>query len=73
MRKDLFAFLIIIIGVFTSCNHSQTRLEASGGDTVRFEYARHLKIVKYQGYSIATLNDPWKQGKILHTYALVPK
>ena len=73
MRKDLFAFLIIIIGVFTSCNHSQTRLEASGGDTVRFEYARHLKIVKYQGYSISTLNDPWKQGKILHTYALVPK
>ena len=73
MRKELFAFLIIIIGVFTSCNHSQTRLEASGGDTVRFEYARHLKIVKYQGYSIATLTDPWKQGKILHTYALVPK
>ena len=73
MRKDLFAFLIIIIGVFTSCNHSQMRLEASGGDTVRFEYARHLKIVKYQGYSIATLTDPWKQGKILHTYALVPK
>ena len=73
MRKDLFAFLIIIIGVFTSCNHSQTRLEARGGDTVRFEYARHLKIVKYQGYSIATLTDPWKQGKILHTYALVPK
>ena len=73
MRKDLFAFLIIIIGVFTSCNHSQTRLEASGGDTIRFEYARHLKIVKYQGYSIATLTDPWKQGKILHTYALVPK
>ena len=73
MRKDLFAFLIIIIGVFSSCNHSQTRLEASGGDTVRFEYARHLKIVKYQGYSIATLTDPWKQGKILHTYALVPK
>ena len=73
MRKDLFAFLIIIIGVFTSCNHSQTRLEAGGGDTVRFEYARHLKIVKYQGYSIATLTDPWKQGKILHTYALVPK
>lgn len=73
MRKDLFAFLIIIIGVFTSCNHSQTRLEASGGDTVRFEYARHLKIVKHQGYSIATLTDPWKQGKILHTYALVPK
>ena len=73
MRKDLFAFLIIIIGVFTSCNHSQTRLEARGGDTVRFEYARHLKIVKHQGYSIATLTDPWKQGKILHTYALVPK
>lgn len=73
MRKDLFAFLIIIIGVFTSCNHSQTRLEASGGDTIRFEYARHLKIVKHQGYSIATLTDPWKQGKILHTYALVPK
>ena len=73
MRKDLFAFLIIIIGVFSSCNHSQTRLEASGGDTVRFEYARHLKIVKHQGYSIATLTDPWKQGKILHTYALVPK
>ena len=73
MRKELFAFLIIIIGVFTSCNHSQTRLEARGGDTVHFEYARHLKIVKYQGYSIATLTNPWKQGKILHTYALVPK
>jgi len=37
------------------------------------ENARHLTIVKYKGYTIVKLVDPWKKGRTLHTYALVPK
>lgn len=73
MKKTFIAFLILIIGVFTSCSHSQIGQGTGGGDTVYLDNARHLTIVKYKGYTVVKLTNPWKQGKTLHTYVLVPK
>ena len=73
MKKSFIAFLILIIGVFTSCSHSQIGQGTGGGDTVYLDNARHLTIVKYKGYTVVKLINPWKQGKTLHTYVLVPK
>ena len=73
MKKLLSVLIAILFSVFTACTNSQTRGGADGGDTVRMENARHLTIVKYKGYTIVKLVDPWKKGRTLHTYALVPK
>ena len=42
------------------------------GDTVRFKYATQLSVVKYKDYTEVVVKNPWKAGKILHRYCLVP-
>ena len=44
-----------------------------GGDKVDFKYASLISIVKYDGYTVATIGNPWEDGKALHTYVLVPR
>ena len=44
----------------------------AGGDTVAFKYATQISVVKYDGYTVATLKNPWKEGMTLHRYVLVP-
>ena len=48
------------------------RSSADGGDTVRFRYAHLLDLVRYQGYTVATIHHPWRQNAVLHQYVLVP-
>jgi iron complex transport system substrate-binding protein len=48
------------------------RSSADGGDTVRFQYAQLLNLVRYQGYTVATISHPWRQDAVLHQYVLVP-
>ena len=45
---------------------------ADGGDTVRFQYAKLLSLVRCQGYTVATISHPWRQNAVLHQYVLVP-
>ena len=44
-----------------------------GGDSVQFKYATLPSIVAYDGFTVVTLANPWKDGKALHTYVLVPR
>ena len=55
-----------------SCGGRQTTASQAEGDTVRFKYATQLSVVRYDGYTIATLKNPWKEGMVLHQYVLVP-
>ena len=48
------------------------RPSADGGDTVRLQYAQLLNLVRYQGYTVATISHPWRQDAVLHQYVLVP-
>jgi len=43
------------------------------GDIVTFKYARHITMVRHDGYTLVSLVDPWKKKRVLHTYILVPK
>ncbi|WP_298454387.1 ABC transporter substrate-binding protein [uncultured Prevotella sp.] len=63
----LFSMLITL----ASCRGNSTEASYSG-DTIRLKYAKQLQIIKCEDYTVVTLNDPWKQGKTLHTYILVP-
>ena len=47
--------------------------QQGGGDKVDFKYASLISIVKYDGYTVATIGNPWEDGKALHTYVLVPR
>ena len=67
----LFLLLILAASLF-SCGR-QTAQPQEEGDTVSFKYARLLTVVRHDGYTEATVSNPWKPGKVLHRYVLVPK
>ena len=58
--------------LLSSCGGRQTSSSQDEGDTVAFKYATQLTVVRHQGYTVATLKNPWKPGKTLHDYVLVP-
>ena len=57
--------------LLSSCGR-QTAAQQDGGDTVAFKYARKLTVVRHDGYTEVTLQNPWREGKVLHRYVLVP-
>ena len=62
---------LIITLTLLSCGGRSAHLQ-EGGDSIPFKYATLPSIVKYDGYTVVTLANPWKEGKALHTYVLVP-
>ena len=64
--------LLFLAVLLSSCGGRQTRSLQDEGDTVAFRYATQLTVVRHQGYTVATLKNPWKPDKILHQYILVP-
>lgn len=71
--KQITYILILLVGILTSCNGSSSKSHAEGGDTLALKYAKHISIIEHDGYTQVNLTDPWKEGRILHTYYLVPK
>ena len=65
--------LLFLAVLFAACKggHKTSSLQ-TGGDTVAFKYATQINVVKYDGFSVATIKNPWKEGMILHRYVLVP-
>lgn len=56
-----------------ACGGKRTGSIAQGGDTVRMEYAKHITIVKHDGYTTAELSNPWRKDAVLHRYVLVSR
>lgn len=54
------------------CGGGKTAPSQVEGDTIAFKYATQLTVVRYDGYTVATLKNPWKEGMPLHQYVLVP-
>lgn len=46
---------------------------ASGGDTLRMKYAKHITMVRYDGYTVVDMQNPWNPGTLLHRYILVKR
>ena len=70
MRLSLISALFLAV-LLSSCGGRQTA-SADGGDTVPFRYAQLLQLVRYDGYTVATIRHPWRQDAVLHRYVLVP-
>ena len=58
--------------LFSACKGGQTSSVQAEGDTVTFKYATLLSVVRYDGYVVASLQNPWKEGMTLHRYVLIP-
>ena len=58
--------------MLAACRGGQTSSVQAVGDTLAFKYATQLSVVRYDGYTVATLKNPWKEGMTLHQYVLVP-
>ena len=69
MKRCLLWTLMAVL--LSSCGRQTTTLQ-DGGDTIVFKYAQRLSVVRHQGYTVATLHNPWRQGAVLHRYVLVP-
>lgn len=71
LKKEglVLALLLLIL----SCGGGQTASRKGEGDTVIFKYATQLSVVRYDGYAVATIKNPWNVSKILHQYVLVPE
>ena len=66
-------YICMLIVALASCRGGNSVASDSegGGDTLQLKYASLLTIVDYDGYSVATIRNPWKPEKTLHTYVLV--
>ncbi len=65
----LLLTITLVLTALCSCKGGSTN-SVSEGDTLRLKYAGNLTIVRHQGYTIATIADPWHKGKTLHRYVL---
>lgn len=64
--------LISLAVLLTSCG-GQTARQQGDGDTVALKYATLLNIVRHDGYTTVEIRNPWKEGRVLHTYLLVSR
>ena len=73
-QLTLLSILFVVVVALASCRGgNNTSLSVEGGDTVALKYSSLLTIVEHDGYTVAEISNPWKPGKMLHRYYLVPR
>lgn len=71
MRNSFLFILILAAVALASCSSGISSGRQGEGDTLTLKYARLLTLVDYGDYRTVSIADPWKKGRILHTYVLV--
>ncbi len=71
--KPLFV-ISLAFSVLVACTGSRgtTQLVDEATDTIAFKYARLIHVEQHDGCRLVTVDNPWKPGKVLHRYLLVP-
>ena len=69
--KKIFVLLTIAVSLF-SCGNGRKTTVREEGDTLSFKYARLIEVVRYANHTEVNIKNPWKDGKTLHRYCLVP-
>ena len=74
INRHTILYICMIVVALASCRGGNNVSSVKeGGDTLQLKYATLLTIVDYDGYSVATIRNPWKPDKTLHKYVLIPK
>lgn len=70
----MLLFLLSMVTALASCKGDRsTSQPVTSGDTIPMKYATLLHIVKHDGYTTVSIDNPWKEGRTLHKYVLVEK
>ena len=64
--------VVMLLTLLCSCAGGRGPSAQEAGDTVSFKYATQLSIVRHKDYTEVVVKNPWKEGKILHSYLLMP-
>ena len=73
-QLTLLSILFTVVVALASCQGgNNTSLASVDGDTIALKYSSLLTIVEHDGYTVAEISNPWKPGKLLHRYYLVPR
>lgn len=70
--KPLLLMAVVLLSL-ASCRDTLRMTADNVGDTLRLKYAKNITLVRHDGYTTALLTNPWKPGKVLHRYLLVPR
>ena len=71
MRRFLvYSFIAVTI---LSCGQRTASEPQTAGDSLALKYASLLTVIEHDGYTVADICNPWKAGKLLHRYYLVPR
>ena len=73
MMRKLGPYILALTAVLLSSCTGQMNRQQEDGDTLSLKYSTLLNIVRYNGYTMAEVRNPWNKGKVLHTYILVPR
>ena len=75
MKHWKFSFLLYscVAVSLLSCGRRTASEPQTAGDSLFMKYSTLLSIAEYDGYTLATIKNPWKPGMVLHQYALVPR
>lgn len=68
--KKLITFFILTALLF-ACSNRQ-RVPQAKGRAVAFQYAQLIHVQDCDSFRIVSIDNPWKRGKTLHNYVLVP-
>jgi len=71
-HSKLLVALLTAVVLLSSCGGRNPRSQ-EGGDTLALRYSTLLTLVRHDGYTVATIRNPWHEGRALHTYVLVPR
>ena len=73
-QSTLLSILFVVVVALASCRGgNNTSLSLADGDTLALKYSSLLTIMEHDGYVVADIKNPWKPGKMLHRYYLVPR
>ena len=75
MKQALLSALIVTIVLLSSAcgGGSKTSSIHEECDTLVFQYAENIQIIKHTSFTEVNLRNPWDTLKTLHTYLLVDK
>ena len=69
--KTLISFTVMVM-LFLSCSCTKGTGggDTTAGDTIQLKYARELELVRHDGYTVATVRNPWDTAAVLARYIL---
>ena len=74
IKRILSANIVTLVLLLSACGGgSRTSSHIDGADTIHFEYASNIKVLKNKDFTQVELRNPWDTLKTLQTYILVNK